>query len=202
MVNIIANSCVGGYIYRKYSLQYNNPFMWSVMKVNDMTKCILNFEKVNWGKIHLTLTKDNYFILTVDSCFDIHFTHYILVPGMKNVKLNDADVLSDDIYKYVYCKYISRVKRMIEQHVQPTFVIMCTTQGRYDYSRESIIRMLEQTTDSPYHKYLITDMSELSYYENAHTTILYDEHPINYDPYNTKFYADYFGDRIISSQKY
>jgi len=197
MVNIIANSCIGGYIYRDINQQFNNPFMWSLMKCNDMEQLILNYTKVNWANFKLILTPNQYFIVRVDDCFNIHYTHYILAYGHKMTKLNDADVLDERIYEYVCQKYMTRLRRMISDGISPRFVIMAATQGQYDYTEENLRHLIENTSDSPYKKCIITNYSCITDIAGRNDDIVMVDHPINYDPYNTKYYANTYKTQII-----
>ena len=47
-MNLIGNSCISAYI-QKYMLnqQFENPFCWCTVSQSDMSKLILNYDKIN-----------------------------------------------------------------------------------------------------------------------------------------------------------
>ena len=82
---IISNSCVGGFLYRDfYKVQYNNPFIWSSIPVEEMIKMINNFNNINWYNYKIILieaksVKKKYVRIIVDDKFYINFPHHIYI---------------------------------------------------------------------------------------------------------------------------
>ena len=203
-MNLVANSCIGGYLYRLNSEAFSNPFMWAMLKCNDMIKCINGFNKVNWGNIKLTEDIDNplpnrhTYNVTVDNEFTIHYTHYLLNHKYNEPTRLGVDVHGSSIYEYVVDKYLSRVRRMINNGTQPVFVILCAEFMRYDFSLSNCVKLINETNTAQYHKILLCNHPSLLDYQSDTVHIFVDEHPANQGKYNTKWFANEYYERIMN----
>lgn len=57
-MNLICNSCVGGFIYKnELKSQFKNPFIWNIIDFNSMLYLVKNYENVNFNNYELI--KDN-----------------------------------------------------------------------------------------------------------------------------------------------
>ena len=48
MSNIIANNCIGGFLYKFSNKQFPNPFIWTSMYFEDFLFLIQNYDKINF----------------------------------------------------------------------------------------------------------------------------------------------------------
>lgn len=122
-MNIIANSCVGGYIYKnELKTNYANPFIWALVDFDSMFHMITHFNTINFGAFDIKQdSKDTYSII-IDNAITVRYIHYKYDKTVHGVKTRDINVFSDKIWVYVVNKYVSRVRRMILDNENPVFV--------------------------------------------------------------------------------
>ena len=202
-MNLVANSCIGGYLYRLHNEAFGNPFMWAMLQSDAMTQCINKFNYVNWGHIKMEpdvsnpLTNRCTYNVIVDDSFTIHYTHYLRDEKYPRPTRIGVDVHGEKIENYIVEKYLSRCKRMCSARTNPVFCILCAEFLRYDFSLDNTRRVLIETENSPYHKILITNHEELLDFQSKTTHIFVDEHPVNQGKYNTKWFATEYYDKIM-----
>jgi hypothetical protein len=124
--NIISNNCFGGFIYKNLHIQYNNPFIFSMVHFSDIAHIFM--DSLNWANIQLEHTKgphyrNSAFDIVVDNHIRIHYVHYLEDMVHEPPIIQDGNVLGKDIYKYVADKYIERVKRMCSMYIQPYYIL-------------------------------------------------------------------------------
>lgn len=144
-MNIISNCCLGAYTYQRMNMPYNNPFMWSIMRYDDIASIIQNWANIKWNNIDLssadTLGPEYYpsefplneryrtrtYYITIDHQITVWYVHYLnstrhAVP----TRVNGIDIAYNKIWEYVVEKYRERVGRMILQTTHPIFYLMKT----------------------------------------------------------------------------
>jgi len=88
---IISNNCWGTFIYKKYALAYQSPFVNLVIFAPDYIELLENFSQETLRKltfinhedskhkeelISLGIYDDNYPVGVLDNKYELHFTHY------------------------------------------------------------------------------------------------------------------------------
>lgn len=124
--NIISNNCFGGFIYKWMDVQYNNPFMFSMVHFSDISNIFTT--SLNWAKISLEHTKgphnrNSAYDIVVDNRIRIHYVHYLEDMVHEPPIVQDGNVLGKDIYKYVAEKYLERAKRMCATYITPYYIV-------------------------------------------------------------------------------
>lgn len=124
--NLISNNCFGGFIYKNMKIQYNNPFMFSMVHFSDIAN-IFKYP-VNWANIKLEQTKgphhkNSAYDIVVDNKIRIHYVHYLEDMTHEPPIVKDGNVLGKRIYKYVVQKYLERTKRMCSTFIQPYYLV-------------------------------------------------------------------------------
>jgi len=167
-MNLIENCCIGGDYYNVLKQEYNNPFIWVIMKPADMLSLIKNFDKVNFDNIEIyesefsTATR-KCFKIKVDNLFEIHYPHYLKDARYKTVtRCSDptkVDVLCANIEDYVKETYFRRVKRMRAMKEKPKFLILGDRDG-YKWNVNDIEKLDACTTS-----YKICLISDIKYDE-------------------------------------
>lgn len=173
-MNIIGNTCIGARLYQLNNSCYTNPFMWSIVDADSMIKLIENYKHIDF--YNYDISKSDYynrtsfyrnqyknelkqplfiFKITIDGLVDVHYVHYRFNAYKTTPTVNGANVEGNRIYEYVVEKYISRVKRMVENNEQPKFVV---TALEYDYTfkKQQFIANL----DTEYKTVIICDNPE------------------------------------------
>lgn len=202
-MNLIANSCIGGYLYKLHNEQFANPFIWAMLDTDAMINCINKFCPIDWGKIKLEKDINNpypdrhTYNIIVDAVFRIHYTHYLHDDNYLTPTKVKIDVHGKEIYRYVVDKYLKRVQRMISMHETPVFCILGAEFLRYDFSYDNTKRLIENTMDSPFHKIIITNYADLACYQSSNTHIFISDYPVNQGKYNTKWYANEYYNKIM-----
>ena len=108
-MNLISNCCIGGDYYNSLSKEYNNPFIWVIIKPKDMITLISHFNTINFENIELlesefSTINRKCFKIKVDNLFEIHYPHYL-----KNNKIwFNGNICGCFIcgYRKIYYRYI------------------------------------------------------------------------------------------------
>ena len=126
-MNIIANDCTGGFIYRDIlKMEYSNPFIFSKVLLDDFIYLVNNYKTINFRKFKLCQSSEWRFYIRVDDSINIQYNHYRFDPTINGIKKDPPNVYSNHIWEYVVSKYINRLDRMVDP---PIFI------GHYDYGQ-------------------------------------------------------------------
>lgn len=150
---LIANSCVGGYLYKnELNQSFQTPFIWSLVDFNSMLYLIQNLNTINFNKIEMTDTgniKDGTwsFSINIDSNVLVKYIHYKFSMDAKKPTVKGIDVFYNKIWEYIIEKYRTRVHRMICANTTPTFIFanwFDVPETKLTYERLSILNSLQR----------------------------------------------------------
>ncbi len=124
--NIISNNCIGARYYQNNHIQFQNPFMWNLIKLSDFIFLIENFDKIDFNNIKLYFSKnevekdhdtDKCSTILLDNYIHIYFIHHHytqLHKCQKSIRItgNDYEIIGNDILEYLKNKWINRVNRL------------------------------------------------------------------------------------------
>lgn len=201
--NLISNSCCGGWCYKIAHKQYNNPFMWSLIRCDDMISLINQYESLVWNNIMLyedEMNKSNRtFNIVINDLITIHYVHFKweLNKEFPDIRRAGRDLFANNMYEYVVDKYKSRVNRMLSERIKPTFFILGANQFLFDYTLENLEKLIK-TTNSGAKRYIITQYTELKMYENDMLQIRCVDTPISEGNYTTQYYSNTFFDDVLN----
>lgn len=129
-MNILSNNCIGGFVYRDIlHTQYRNPFIWTGIDTNALfVDFIDNYDNINFNKIMLESSNGSFngeLSLVIDGRYKWHNCHikFLHTATTPIYVTNDYgnDVYTNEPWKYIVNKYMSRLKRM--QSERDTVVI-------------------------------------------------------------------------------
>jgi len=167
-MNLISNSCLGGYIYQFSNEELKNPFQWCFIEPNDFLNLIIYYDKLNYKNITFRPScevKSTYDVI-VDNIVKIKYIHY--VEKKCNVdRISGHNVISNDVKTYISNIFNRRLPRMTEQ---PIFVYCDNIHKNDDSITEKIA-----ATDAI--KLIITNNDSLTKYNNDNTLIIVDKTP-------------------------
>lgn len=198
-MNLISNCCIGGDYYNSLSKEYNNPFIWVIIKPKDMITLISHFNTINFENIELlesefSAVNRKCFKIKVDNLFEIHYPHYLKNNDYKTIKYGSTetsvDVLYADIEKYIISTYIRRLQRMKNNSESPKFLILGDRAG-YEWDFNSI-RELDKINNG-FKICLITDKVEQKDFKNLHIIHFHSDNHYNSRIYNDKEIRRYLG---------
>lgn len=129
-MNIIANDCVGGELYKAYDEQYKNPFIWNVIPMDDYIKLVCLYDYIDFSNVEYFETSNYAFPwymsgLRIDNCVNIYYPHHMRLKGYplltKEVVKSTGQngVFYEHMDDYLIKKYKERIERMTEK---PIFV--------------------------------------------------------------------------------
>lgn len=122
-MNIIANSCVGGFIYKnELKCPFKNPFIWNIIDFNSMVYLIKNFEKINFKNYELKKDKNWNFSIVIDGHVTVQYVHYKFDPKAEKPYIKYIDLYSNRIWEIIVKKYEERTERMLNLHEKPIFL--------------------------------------------------------------------------------
>lgn len=120
-INIICNNCIGSRLYQINNIKFNNPFVWTLITIDDFVKLVTNYTTIDFNNIIISLEPNNHLkansvLITIDNLVNIHCVHYIYdenydTPGIKEGS-QDKDVFFINIKDYAKDKYYNRLTRM------------------------------------------------------------------------------------------
>lgn len=162
--NFISNNCIAAYIYTFKGAVFNNPFMWSVINLDDIIRLISNFDSLNFGNITLDWCKsknpawNDTPVLTIDSLVQVNYIHTKIGHG-EPYKINGNLYVENPLIE-VHKTYIKRLRRMIEEHIRPTFIINQSNCESYDAA--GIRRLYECIQNTQYETHIICPVSTMA----------------------------------------
>jgi len=124
-LNIISHNCIGARIYQLKGMEYENPFMWSIIPPDDFWYLYNNYNNINFKKIRLTKVKNDY-VIVVDEKIKIYYVHYRYDEKCKTPtrRIKDGvDIYYNKIEDYILEKYNKRLKRMLDEPIKPIFIV-------------------------------------------------------------------------------
>ena len=169
MINLISSDCLGGRYFQKNKSEFKNPFIWSSFFLSDFIYLIKNWEDINFEKIGLEFTDNEYGTFThtptiiIDNAIKLYFHHHFqnkkyLTPTKIHKNIDDIDLGYYDILGYLNEKYNNRLKRMSKE--EPVFIYN-DKKIASDLSPLEFIKL-----DTPYKKILVTTKKEYKKYSS------------------------------------
>lgn len=168
-MNIIANDCVTGYIYKNHlKCQNQNPFIWSSIDLDNFCTLIENYNKINFHNIKCDLVLNNSGIckqgsltpkIVIDNLIEVNYFHYVYDASYVSPSKIGPYTMYNDIIAYTVNAYKQRLDRMTEE---PMFVWDVTKILWYNKEKES-----------PFEKFklLKTDFKIIIYQPNIENSI-------------------------------
>jgi uncharacterized protein (DUF1919 family) len=167
-MNIVSNSCIGAYLMRDYyKYQYNNPFCWTFILVDDFVTLMNEWDNINFMKY--TLEKrgkrlEDGFKTIIDGKVTLLWYHYLFSMKYNKPTTKGINVFSDKIWEYIIEKYEERTKRMLAANEKPIFIFA----DSYNYKCEGPIeerrKKIEGST-TPYKKFFF-DSNDYNYHND------------------------------------
>lgn len=131
--NVFCNTCVGGFMMRYQNAGNNNPFVWTIAEFDSIKNLITNFDNIDWLNYKISVKKHPQksfpvYVMTIDDQIDLWFVHVIqddrFEKPTKDGKLKtDVNIRVKDVKAYLEDCYLRRIERMLEQNIEPTFII-------------------------------------------------------------------------------
>ena len=200
-MNIICNSCVGGFIYKnELKCSFKNPFIWNIIDFNSMYYMAKNYDQINFENYELTKDKNWNFSLIIDGKIKINYVHYKFDPNAKTIKVDNktdkeeewiGDVYYCKIWEFIYQKYEERTKRMLALNEEPCFLIRDESFANAN-SKHSIKDIAY--CNSPYKRIIITTDKSITRNDDICKTIHVDkiEVPLPTILHNIKTIKEFF----------
>ena len=162
-MNIIADCCSGGYLYKDYfKTQYPNPFIWCSILVKDMYELIKNYENIKFNNVKLIRMKDyvpiSFFLgdkikekhyetlcgLNIDNKFNVYFTHNVYDANAKEPKQIGSEIFYYKNFEYTLQNWEKRIQRFVKEN--PIFFII--TQKNKFGTFEDYVKLLNDFPDA------------------------------------------------------
>lgn len=112
---IICNNCLGARFYKEHEYEFNNPFMWNCIELNEFIKLIKNLNNIDMSKPIFSLVKTetrHYVNAVIGDNINFNFIHYLYDEKQNEPIKIGADIIYKDILEYVKTKYFERLSRM------------------------------------------------------------------------------------------
>ena len=176
-LNIVSNTCIGGFCYAILGINPQNPFIWSTIFPEDFLCLLENFSKIDLLNVKSFADEGCYGIL-LDNKVKVYFTHHKRDAHVLQPTRIGTDIYCNDVEKYLVDKWKHRAmicKLHMLQHLLelPSFVAVHTTAWTCnDIERLTAIsncRITFMTNDESYAKL-----------QNSNFKTLYVKQPNNY----------------------
>lgn len=158
-MNIISNNCAGAFLYTKLGIEFNNPFMWSLIFARDMLSLIkqteTNRHEPNWRNVSalfmsMATADENRYVeygydplipgLLVDNLFSVYFTHYRYRKDASSPIYKTINVYYNKNYLFAANKYIQRLARWTT--VYEPFRYLIVAYERHGWNRTLVNELL------------------------------------------------------------
>ena len=181
-MNIIANDCVGGELYKLCDEEYKSPFMWTVLPFKDFVELYKNYDNIDFRNIKYNETPNYYFSwymssLLIDNKVNLYFPHH--------ARIEDCDIFTkfEPIKKQSMCgwkkmdeyiieHYLKRVDRMVDK---PCFVYSQENRN----SNEQLRQLLDLTTNGHHLIFITTNRDLIGEYVNKNDNVRFITKPKN-----------------------
>lgn len=122
-MNIICNSCVGGFIYKnELKCPFQNPFIWNIIDFNSMLYLVKNYNNINFNNFDLVKDKNWNFSIIIDKHITIQYVHYKFDAKANKPYIKYIDYYSNKVWEYIVQKYVERKNRMLASKEKPLFL--------------------------------------------------------------------------------
>lgn len=137
---LIGNDCLAAFIYKRYNVQFDNPFMWTYILPHQYIMLVKTFNIINFNNIEIyNIKKSQYYkeyyntldlvklfngiqyCLCIDNSIEILFLHYIEDEKYNEPQKIKSEVFYNNIPELIEKHYKNRVLRM--QNKQPIFIL-------------------------------------------------------------------------------
>lgn len=122
-MNIISNSCVGGFIYKnELKCSFQNPFIWSLIDFNSMLYLIKNFNSINFNNFELIKDENYNFSIIIDKHIKVQYIHYKYDKNAIKPYTQHINYYSNNIGEYIVQKYVERKNRMLNNKEKTIYI--------------------------------------------------------------------------------
>lgn len=122
-MNIICNSCVGGYLYKRcLNKPFSTPFIWNLIDFDSMLYMVNNFYQINWFDYELIKDDKWNFSIVVENKVKLQYIHYKFDKNATTLYVKGIDVHYARIWEYIVNRYEDRVARMVSNVAEPIFI--------------------------------------------------------------------------------
>lgn len=182
-MNIVSNNCAGAFLYTKMGIEFNNPFMWSLIFAKDMVSLLrqteLNRTEPDWRKVSAlfmsqsTATENHYVEygddplipgLLIDNLFSVYFPHYRYRKDASTPIRNTINVYYNKNYIFAANKYMQRLARWTTVHEPIRYLIVAY--DRHGWTRTLVNELL--SIEYNHRLLLVTTESVTSNQDNVH----------------------------------
>lgn len=149
MLQIVGNNCTTAQVYRRFGIQFDNPFMWTQIQYPSFAALVSNFSSINFNNIEVYrhritdqgwfLLRDSY-VLNIDGKVDVNYVHYKDIGTVIGSQKND--LLLENPKEYIIQKYKERLERWKKD--ETVFVLSAINSDKY--TDEQLDHISEITT--------------------------------------------------------
>lgn len=176
MSNIIANNCIGGFLYKYANKQYPNPFMWTAMYFNDFLYLIQHYDHINFDEYSIVKheTDKRLFNINIADKITLRCPHWLFDPSYKKPTLvSKIDIKYCRIWLYINEKYTKRLERLKMNTEKPVFILDCKDWLKCD--ENCVKQLLENYEMIPHTLYVIVPWNKYDKIVKNNIHIIYDE---------------------------
>lgn len=151
-MNVISNDCISGFIYKHYNSPYNNPFIWSLIRLPDFMELYKNYDTIDYNNVKHEQHRSIYFTFStptflIDDKIRAYYIHYAQLPQFdtlsKDERWQPNVLFHKDIFPILQEKYDRRLLRMAS--TSPVFIY---NQQEED-TAEDLQKLLDTESDYP-----------------------------------------------------
>ena len=132
---LIGNDCLAAFIYKRYNVQFDNPFMWTYILPDQYIKLVNKFDTLNFSNIQVYNIKKskNYqeyynildlvkefnsvqYCVCIDKKVELLFLHYIEDDKYNTPQKIKSEVYYNNIPELITKHYNNRILRMKDKN--------------------------------------------------------------------------------------
>ena len=172
---LIGNDCLAAFIYKRYNVQFDNPFMWTYILPDQYIKLVSMFDTLNFRNIQIFNVKKskNYqeyyntldlvkqfnsvqYCVCIDKKVELLFLHYIEDDKYNTPQKIKSEVYYNNIPELITKHYNNRILRMKDK--KPTFIFNVNSAVKFPKVEEFLSLKDNKIVCTAYPQFITNDV--------------------------------------------
>ena len=172
---LIGNDCLAAFIYKRYNVQFDNPFMWTYILPDQYIKLVNKFDTLNFSNIQVYNIKKskNYqeyynildlvkefnsvqYCVCIDKKVELLFLHYIEDDKYNTPQKIKSEVYYNNIPELITKHYNNRILRMKDK--KPTFIFNVNSAVKFPKVKEFLSLKGNKIVCTAYPQFITNDV--------------------------------------------
>ena len=114
-MQIIANNCIGGYLYNESKMQFQTPFIWSLIDFENYIKLVEQIRNIDLNKSLIKINKETKTVIVNINNIQINFIHHFederYIKPFKSGNNVKCKNIIECYFKNIFYERVNRFKK-------------------------------------------------------------------------------------------